>query len=96
MTAPTLFMRDSTKGAGPMRTTILAVLILLLAGCAPNAPATPYSQAPSLPYAACGDMQAVRPNLTGAPLPTPESDAELRALGVRCVGDGAPAVRARY
>jgi hypothetical protein len=75
---------------------ILAVFIPFLAACAANSPAAPYSQAPSLPYAACGDMQAVRPTLTGAPLPTPESDAELRALGVRCVGEGKPAVRARY
>jgi len=79
-----------------MRAMILAVFIPFLAACAPNPPAMPYSQAPSLPYASCGDMQAVRPNLTGAPLPTPRSDAELRGLGVRCVGEGQPAVRARY
>ncbi len=76
---------------------ILAFLIPGLAACAPNnPPAMPYALAPSLPYASCGDMQAVRPNLTGAPLPTPGSDAELRGLGVRCVGEGYPAVRARY
>ena len=75
---------------------ILAVLLLSLAACAPIPPAMPYSQAPSLPYAYCGEMQAIRPNVSGAPLPTPESDAELKDVGVRCVGDGAPAVRARY
>ena len=50
-----------------------------------------------LPYAACGDMAALRTNLTGAPDPTPRSDAILRRLGVRCVGPAtAPRVRQRY
>jgi hypothetical protein len=50
-----------------------------------------------LPYAACGDMAALRSNLTGAPDPTPRSDAILRRLGVRCVGPAAaPRVRQRY
>jgi len=50
-----------------------------------------------LPYAACGDMAALRTNLTGAPDPSPRSDAILRRLGVRCVGPAtAPRVRQRY
>ena len=50
-----------------------------------------------LPYAACGDMAALRNNLTGAPDPTPKSDAILRRLGVRCVGPvAAPRIRQRY
>ena len=48
-----------------------------------------------LPYSACGDMAALRTNLTGAPDPSPKSDAILRRLGVRCVGPAAaPRVRA--
>ena len=50
-----------------------------------------------LPYSACGDMAALRNNLTGTPDPTPKSDAILRRLGVRCVGPvAAPRVRQRY
>jgi hypothetical protein len=50
-----------------------------------------------LPYSACGDMTALRSNLTGTPDPSPKSDAVLRRLGVRCVGPvGAPRVRQRY
>jgi hypothetical protein len=50
-----------------------------------------------LPYAACGDMAALRSNLTGTPDPSPRSDAVLRRLGVRCVGPvAAPRVRQRY
>ncbi len=50
-----------------------------------------------LPYSACGEIAALRTNLTGAPDPTPKSDAILRRLGVRCVGPAAaPRVRQRY
>ena len=50
-----------------------------------------------LPYSACGDMAALRANLTGTPEPSPKSDAILRRLGVRCVGPAAaPRVRQRY
>ena len=50
-----------------------------------------------LPYSACGDMADLRANLTGAPEPSPKSDAILRRLGVRCVGPAAaPRVRQRY
>ena len=50
-----------------------------------------------LPYSACGDMAALRANLTGTPEPSPNSDAILRRLGVRCVGPAAaPRVRQRY
>ena len=50
-----------------------------------------------LPYSACGDMAALRANLTGAPDPSPKSDAILRRLGVRCVAPAAaPRVRQRY
>ena len=63
---------------------------------APAPPAAPYSLAPTLPYAACGDMATLRANLTGNRDPSPESDARLRALGVRCIGEGPAALRARY
>jgi hypothetical protein len=50
-----------------------------------------------LPYSACGNMAALRTNLTGTPDPSPRSDAVLRRLGVRCVGPAAaPRVRQRY
>jgi hypothetical protein len=50
-----------------------------------------------LPYSACGDMAALRTNLTGTPDPSPRSDAVLHRLGVRCVGPAAaPRVRQRY
>jgi hypothetical protein len=50
-----------------------------------------------LPYSACGNMTALRTNLTGTPDPSPKSDAILRRLGVRCVGPAAaPRVRQRY
>jgi hypothetical protein len=50
-----------------------------------------------LPYSICGNMTALRTNLTGTPEPSPKSDALLRRLGVRCVGPAAaPRVRQRY
>jgi hypothetical protein len=50
-----------------------------------------------LPYSACGDMAALRSNLTGTPDPSPKGDAILRRLGVRCIGPAAaPRVRQRY
>jgi hypothetical protein len=50
-----------------------------------------------LPYSICGNMTALRTNLTGTPDPSPKSDAVLRRLGVRCVGPAAaPRVRQRY
>jgi hypothetical protein len=41
-------------------------------------------------------MAELRNNLTGTPYPSPKSDAVLMSLGVRCVGDVYPTVRARY
>jgi hypothetical protein len=41
-------------------------------------------------------MTSLRANLTGNSAVTPQSDALLSSLGVRCIGEGAPAVRARY
>ncbi len=93
-----------------MRKLILFLLTPCLAACMPNPlpapyglalnpPPAPYAQAPSLPYPACGDMAALRANVTGTPWETPQTDAELRRLGVRCVGEPYPAagvVRARY
>ena len=68
-----------------MRVTILGLLGLSLSACAPTVPPMPYADQASLPYSACGDMGAIRANLTGAPEATPQSDAILRRLGVRCV-----------
>ena len=71
---------------------------LTLFGCGSNPPPVPYSALPSVPYEACGDMTQLRNNLTGTPYPSPWSDAELHALGVRCLGEPYPTglVRARY
>jgi hypothetical protein len=50
-----------------------------------------------LPYSACGDMAALRANLTGMPEASAKSDAILRRLGVRCMGPAlAPRLRQRY
>jgi hypothetical protein len=90
----------------PRAIAVAAVLAAALCGCVPVYPPAPYggpvyppapySQAPGLPYAACGDMTSLRANLTGNSAVTPQSDALLGYLGVRCIGEGAPAVRARY
>ena len=74
---------------------ISAVIALLgLVGSAAAKPQGPAAEV-NLPYSACGDMAALRANLTGTPDPSPKSDALLHRLGVRCVGH-APWVRARY
>jgi len=80
-----------------MRTIIAGALALSLSACAAGPPA-PYGRGATLPYAACGDMAALRANLTGAADATPGSDVILKALGVRCVASypPPPAVRARY
>jgi hypothetical protein len=42
-------------------------------------------------------MGEFRSNLTGTPYPSARSDAVLRSLGVRCIGDSYPSVvRGRY
>ena len=81
-----------------MRMSILALLALSLSACAPvGPPPVPYARQASLPYVACGNMAMLRANLTGDPDATPESDAILRRLGVRCVAPyPPPALRARY
>jgi hypothetical protein len=81
-----------------MRFTWVAFFLLCSVGAAV---AQQMAQGPfadvDLPYSACGDMAALRTNLTGTPDPTPKSDAVLRRLGVRCVGPAAaPRVRQRY
>ena len=50
----------------------------------------PFNRVALLPYQSCGDMAALRANLTGAPGRTPESDAFLARLGVRRVADYPP------
>ncbi len=81
-----------------MRVTILTILALSFSACASDWPPMPYNQAATLPYQSCGDMATLRANLTGAPEATPESDAILRTLGVRCVAayPPPPPIRARY
>ena len=69
------------------------VFAIGLCSCAPVQPGAPYALAPSLPYAACGDMTVLRANLTGEAAPSLASDAALRTAGVRCIGEG---VRAPY
>ncbi len=82
----------------PMRLTWAAVALVGSVGCsaAQQMAQARYAEF-DLPYSACGDMAALRSNLTGSPDPTPQSDAILRRLGVRCVGPaGAPRIRQRY
>ena len=77
-----------------MRIICPAIALICVVGSA--AAQAPFADI-DLPYSACGDMAALRINLTGAPEPTPKSDAILRRLGVRCVGPVvAPRVRQRY
>jgi hypothetical protein len=78
-----------------MRIVLAAIALLWLVGSAAAQPHPPAAQV-DLPYPACGNMAALRANLTGTPDPTLKSDAVLRRLGVRCVGAAAPWVRPRY
>ncbi len=78
-----------------MRAIALTVLMLGLTGCSASLPPRPYRTV-NLPYSDCGDMAALRSNLTGGPVASPRSDAELWSLGVRCLGSDYSAVRARY
>ena len=78
-----------------MRIICAAIAVLCLVGAAGAQPQAPAAEV-SLPYSACGDMAALRANLTGTPDPSPKSDAILRRLGVRCIGPREPQVRPRY
>ena len=78
-----------------MRILCAAIVLLCLLGCAASPPPAPTAQV-ELPYSACGTMADLRSNLTGTPYPSAKSDAVLMSLGVRCVGEGYPTVRARY
>jgi len=68
-----------------VRLFLLLLAAALLAGCMPILPPVQYGALPALPYAACGEMAGLRSNLTGAPDPSPWSDAQLHVLGVRCL-----------
>ena len=77
-----------------MRIIYAAIALPCLVG---SSAAQPPAAEVDLPYSACGDMAVIRANLTGTPNPTPQSDANLRRLGVRCIGPAdAPRVRQRY
>jgi hypothetical protein len=79
-----------------MRVTWAAISLICSVGSV-AAQQVAYVSDVELPYAACGDMAALRSNLTGTPEPSLKSDAVLRRLGVRCVGPAAaPRVRQRY
>jgi hypothetical protein len=79
-----------------MRFTWAAISLLCCVGSV-AAQQVPQVSDIDLPYSACGDMAPLRSNLTGAPDPSPKSDAILRRLGVLCVGPAAaPRVRQRY
>jgi hypothetical protein len=78
-----------------MRIIGAAIALSCLIDCAAAQPQPPAAEG-SLPYSACADMAALRPNLTGTPDPSPKGDAVLRRLGVRCVGVRAPQARAPY
>jgi hypothetical protein len=78
-----------------MRIICPAIALLCFVGSAPTQAQAPFADV-DLPYSACGDMAALRANLTGAPDPTPKSDAILRKLGVRCVGPLAAPRGQRY
>jgi hypothetical protein len=87
--------RAKTWGTITMRPISLVIAVLSLVGAAAAQPQAPGPEV-NLPYSACGDMAALRANLTGTPDPSPKSDAVLRRLGVRCIGAPAPQVRAHY
>jgi hypothetical protein len=78
-----------------MRIIFAAIVLPCFVSCAAAQPPAPAAEV-SLPYSACGDMAALRANLTGAPDPSPKGDALLHRLGVRCIGANAPQVRVRY
>lgn len=78
-----------------MRSICVWIALLGLAGSAAAQPPALGPQV-NLPYPACGDMAALRANLTGAPDPSSKSNAVLRRLGVRCVAPSAPQPRAHY
>jgi hypothetical protein len=79
-----------------MRTIYAAIALSCLIGTTSAQPQAPVAEV-DLPYSACGDMAVLRANLTGTPNPTPQSDANLWRLGVRCIGPAdAPRVRQRY
>jgi len=88
-------LATAASGLNPMRILCAAIFLPCLFGCAANPPLAPGSEV-LLPYSACGPMADLRSNLTGAPYASAESDAVLMSLGVRCVGNGYPTVRARY
>ena len=77
-----------------MRIISPVIALLGLVGSAAAQPQAPTVEV-NLPYSACGDMAALRANLTGTPDPSPKSDALLHRLGVRCAGH-APWVRQHY
>jgi hypothetical protein len=72
-----------------------AIVLPCLAGCAGN-PSLPGGNPIELPYSACGPMTDLRNNLTGTSDASPKTDALLHRLGVRCIGEGPPAIRARF
>jgi hypothetical protein len=78
-----------------MRMIYAAIALPCLVGAAAAQPQGPGVEV-DLPYSACGDMAALRANLTGTPDPSPKSDATLRRLGVRCIGPREPQLRAGY
>jgi hypothetical protein len=78
-----------------MRSISAMIALLGLAGSAAAQPQAPVAGI-NLPYSACGDMAALRANLTGTPYPSPRSDAALHRLGVRCIGALPPPFRPRY
>jgi hypothetical protein len=78
-----------------MRMIFAAIALPCLVSCAAAQPPALANEV-NLPYSACGDMAALRSNLTGAPEPSPKSDAILRRLGVRCIGPREPQLRVRY
>ena len=60
-----------------MRFTWAAISLLCSVGSVAAQQVAPVSDI-DLPYSACGDMAALRTNLTGTPDPSPKSDAILR------------------
>jgi hypothetical protein len=80
-----------------MRIASAAILLLSLPDCAAAGQTPAPALEVELPYSACEPMASLRSNLTGTPYPSARSDALLHELGVRCIGDGYPAVvRPRY
>jgi hypothetical protein len=75
-----------------MRIATAAILLPCLLDCAAAGQPPAAAVGVELPYSACEAMASLRSNLTGTSYPSAKSDGLLDELGVRCIGEGYPAV----